>query len=65
MNCQDARIALSPYLDSELPHAEAAGIAAHLQVCDSCRHRFEELRLVSKVLRSQLARRLKVGSDPR
>ncbi len=55
MDCQDAKIALSPYLDRELPHAEAASIAAHLTVCDSCRRDFEELRLVSTVIRTQLA----------
>jgi negative regulator of sigma E activity len=55
MDCQDAKIALSPYLDRELPRAEAASIAAHLTVCDSCRRCFEELRLVSTVMRTQLA----------
>jgi predicted anti-sigma-YlaC factor YlaD len=57
MDCHDAKIALSPYFDRELPRAEAASIAAHLTVCDSCRHRFEQLCLVSAVIRTQLAGR--------
>jgi anti-sigma factor RsiW len=54
MDCQDAKLALSPYLDRELPRAEAASIAAHLTVCDSCRRCLEELRLVSTLIRAQL-----------
>jgi anti-sigma factor RsiW len=65
MDCQEAKIALSPYIDGELPHDDAASIAAHLTVCSACRHGFEELRLVGRVLRTQLASRYTPSPDLR
>jgi anti-sigma factor RsiW len=55
MDCQETKLALSPYLDGELPHDAAASVAAHLRVCIACRHGFEELRLVGTLIRTQLA----------
>jgi anti-sigma factor RsiW len=55
MDCQDAKPALSPYLDEELPPEDAAGITAHLTGCTACRDSLEELRLVSAAIRAQFA----------
>jgi anti-sigma factor (TIGR02949 family) len=55
MDCQEAKTGLSPYLDGELPRDDAAGIAAHLTGCAGCCRSFEELRLVSTLIRTQLA----------
>jgi anti-sigma factor RsiW len=57
MNCQEAKPGLSPYLDGELPRNDAAGIASHLSGCGECRRLFEELRVISTVIRTQLATR--------
>ncbi len=61
MDCREAKTGLSPYLDGELPRDAAAGIASHLTGCDECRRSFDELRLVSTVIRTQLA----IRSTPR
>ncbi len=55
MDCQEAKTGLSPYLDGELPPDDAAGITGHLTGCAACRRSFEELRLVSTAIRTQLA----------
>jgi anti-sigma factor RsiW len=55
MDCQEAKTGLSPYLDGELPRDDAASIAAHLTGCDECRRRFEELRLIGTLIRTQPA----------
>jgi anti-sigma factor RsiW len=55
MDCQEAKTGLSPYLDGELPRDDAAGIASHLDGCGECRRSLEELRLVSTLIRTQLA----------
>lgn len=54
MDCPEAKTALSPHLDGELPRGDAAAVAAHLTACDECRRSFEELRLVSSLIRTQL-----------
>jgi len=56
MDCQEVKTGLSPYLDGELPRNDAAGIASHLVGCDACRRSFQELHLVSTVIRTQLTR---------
>jgi len=65
MDCQEAKIALSPYLDGELPDDAAAGVAAHLRACIACRQGFEELRLVGTLIRAQLASRYAPSPDLR
>jgi anti-sigma factor RsiW len=55
MDCQEAKTGLSPYLDGELPSADAARIASHLIGCDECRRSLEELRMVGTLIRTQLA----------
>jgi len=45
MNCAKAHKLISPHLDGELPSAEQVALAAHLQVCASCRAVAGEMRL--------------------
>jgi len=57
MDCQEVKSVLNPHLDGELSHADAAAIAAHLSACDGCRRSYEELRLVSTLIRTELTAR--------
>lgn len=50
-NCAWSRARLALYLDDELPAAERAAIAAHLEGCEACRAAIENLRQVEALLR--------------
>jgi anti-sigma factor RsiW len=51
MNCRRAERLLSHYLEGRLGRWEAAGMAAHLQDCRSCRRFREEIAAVEAELR--------------
>jgi predicted anti-sigma-YlaC factor YlaD len=44
MDCRDFRKMLSREIDGEIDHAEEASLAAHLEVCESCRRARAVLR---------------------
>ncbi len=41
MNCRDIQERFSAYLDGELPTAQEAAVARHLEDCESCRREFQ------------------------
>ena len=44
MNCDEALIAISAYLDNELSKTESEELEAHLAECETCRQIYAELR---------------------
>jgi hypothetical protein len=64
MKCDEGR--LQVYLDGALPAAENAGVAAHLEVCASCREALERLRRQGALAAAQLQRLdPPAGQEPR
>ncbi len=58
MDCRTAGEALSPWIDGELPEAEAAAVAAHLATCDACRRRRALLAGIGAAIRELPAERV-------
>lgn len=52
MNCRFVSARETEYLDGALDSVEAARVAAHLEACDGCRSRIEELRRLQCLLGS-------------
>ncbi|HEX2574376.1 MAG TPA: anti-sigma factor [Polyangia bacterium] len=52
MSCDSVRARLSSYVDGELPHGEAAEVAAHLDGCAACREEREGLEALIVACRS-------------
>lgn len=51
MDCDKAREAISSFIDGEPLDLEAAGLDAHLQTCDKCRHYSRQLAILDERLR--------------
>jgi len=58
MNCGDVRDRVAPFLDGQLPEAEAREVGAHLDDCEACR------RLVLGLGAQPLGRHAPVPSRP-
>lgn len=52
MNCAEASIWISAYLDGELDPETALAVAGHLETCDGCRGEFEALSSVDGMMRA-------------
>lgn len=50
MKCRAVGRQLSAYLDGDLGSPEARAVAGHLDGCEACRHRLDELRALSEAL---------------
>ncbi len=50
MNCKNAQLLLSAYLDSELTGSEMHRLRKHLSDCDCCRQEETELRTLKSIL---------------
>lgn len=50
MNCRNAQVLLSAYLDGELAGTEMMRVRDHLRSCGDCRSEFEEVRVVKQML---------------
>ncbi len=57
MDCRDFRKMLSREIDGEIDHADEASLAAHLEVCESCRRAHAAMREATRLHRglAQLA----------
>ncbi len=55
MSCQQAKESLHEYLDGELLAKEATVFRGHLEDCDDCRRRMNELLLIQRVLATPVA----------
>ncbi len=51
MKCEEALEWMMQALDGELPNGERQAMEAHIEVCDRCRLRWEQLRAAEEVLR--------------
>ncbi len=51
MKCEEALEWMMRILDGELPNGERQAIEAHIEVCDRCRLRWEQLQAAEEVLR--------------
>ena len=51
MNCQQARLRLSAFMDGELAPDNQAAIKKHLTACPACREQYEELAGLDQRLR--------------
>ena len=52
MRCRAVENALSPFLDGVLASNARQAVGAHLDTCEACMRRYEELTSIRKVLRS-------------
>jgi anti-sigma factor RsiW len=52
MNCDEATIKISAYMDGELDAAEARSVAEHLTTCGACRKEFEAFSKVDGFLQA-------------
>jgi len=50
MNCGQARVLFSPYLDGAMPGTEMLALTAHLDSCSSCRAQYVSLRQTQRLL---------------
>lgn len=54
MTCRDIRKKMAAWLRRSLPQQEAAAVAAHLSVCQSCRRQAQVVRLMHSLLQATL-----------
>jgi anti-sigma factor RsiW len=65
MTCPEVRDLLSAYMDSVLPAGEANRVSNHIESCPVCREELAALRLVSDLVGSLPAGRLRRDLAPR
>jgi len=65
MTCPEVRDMLSAYMDAALPAGDAHQVSAHIESCRVCREELAALRLVSDLVGSLPAGRLRTDLAPR
>ena len=51
MNCHEASLLIDPYVDDELPQADAAALLDHMEACAACRQRVAEREALRTLVR--------------
>lgn len=52
LNCEDFKSEMFLFASGELPEKRIAVFRSHLQTCDSCKHTFDEIKLVTSAYNS-------------
>lgn len=64
MTCRDVKAQLTPFVDGEMPQADAASLAAHLEACPECRRTAQLEQLGRRALQGCAPRLLAQTSAP-